>query len=44
MYAIWMMFDALVRTVEAMEATVWVDALDLASLGVAAMSPGFSIG
>lgn len=32
MYAIWMMFEARVRTVDAMEATVCVDALDLASL------------
>jgi len=26
MYAIWMTFDARVRTVDAIEATVWVDA------------------
>jgi hypothetical protein len=40
-----MTLDALVRTVEAIEPTVWVEALDLASLGVLeAEFPGFSIG
>jgi hypothetical protein len=38
------MFEALVRTVEAMEATVWVDARDRASLDIPATEPGFSIG
>jgi hypothetical protein len=44
MKAIWMTFDALVKTVEAREVTVWVEALDRASRVKEAASPGFSIG
>jgi hypothetical protein len=38
------MFEALVRTVEAIDVAVCVEALDLDSRGIPDSSPGFSIG